>query len=268
MKTLITEGWASMGPPELPGGNSGIELRLFSVAMLQWGRRNYPAETIEPVHQPARSCCASMGPPELPGGNLVMRNHAQQRQAKASMGPPELPGGNLVMRNHAQQRQAKASMGPPELPGGNTPSRPTGRSGQRNASMGPPELPGGNTVQLIPDRLEQPLLQWGRRNYPAETCGRWPARRCRWTGFNGAAGITRRKPACAAGAPREFAALQWGRRNYPAETCRYVYTLPRRTARFNGAAGIIRRKLKYEPRDMMDHLQASMGPPELPGGNA
>ena len=35
-----------MGPPELPGGNSiNGNLIATSNIMLQWGRRNYPAET-------------------------------------------------------------------------------------------------------------------------------------------------------------------------------------------------------------------------------
>ena len=37
---------ASMGPPELPGGNAEKRGTVGApAASLQWGRRNYPAET-------------------------------------------------------------------------------------------------------------------------------------------------------------------------------------------------------------------------------
>ena len=40
---------ASMGPPELPGGNALTHgARLALKCALQWGRRNYPAETSLP----------------------------------------------------------------------------------------------------------------------------------------------------------------------------------------------------------------------------
>ena len=84
--------------------------------------------------------------------------------------------------------------------------------------MGPPELPGGNTAPSY---------------YPT----------VREVSFNGAAGITRRKHEDEDAAYDAAYALQWGRRNYPAETC---------------VPAVIQ-----APR----HLRASMGPPELPGGN-
>ena len=63
------------------------------------------------------------------------------------------------------------------------------------------------------------MLQWGRRNYPAET--EKPPKKHRGTpaSFNGAAGITRRKQAPS-------------------------HVMPvNRSLGFNGAAGITRRKL-------------------------
>ena len=35
--------------------------------------------------------------------------------------------------------------------------------------MGPPELPGGNLPTPVTPLLPTLVLQWGRRNYPAET---------------------------------------------------------------------------------------------------
>ena len=60
--------------------------------------------------------------------------------------------------------------------------------------MGPPELPGGNIRVFWVQIPAEFSLQWGRRNYPAETT------------------VTVARVA------REAKALQWGRRNYPAET--------------------------------------------------
>ena len=60
-------------------------------------------------------------------------------------------------------------MGPPELPGGNRAARHAQVRPQVIASMGPPELPGGNWFALTEQPLAVIELQWGRRNYPAET---------------------------------------------------------------------------------------------------
>ena len=59
--------------------------------------------------------------------------------------------------------------------------------------MGPPELPGGNETLDVTEPPQVLPLQWGRRNYPAETKDKSPK------------DILRDM-------------LQWGRRNYPAET--------------------------------------------------
>ena len=85
-------------------------------------------------------------------------------------------------------------------------------------------------------------LQWGRRNYPAETTYFRGSAEAEPGRFNGAAGITRRKRSPKPAIPTAPSSLQWGRRNYPAET------LP------DG---------KNDPARIL----ASMGPPELPGGN-
>ena len=61
-------------------------------------------------------------------------------------------------------------MGPPELPGGN--ALLNDRTLIPNAaSMGPPELPGGNSTLTMRSVWCAVQLQWGRRNYPAETLG-------------------------------------------------------------------------------------------------
>ena len=63
-----------MGPPELPGGNASTRSRAPPKRWkLQWGRRNYPAETRENLDIPREGEEASMGPPELPGGNRNQR---------------------------------------------------------------------------------------------------------------------------------------------------------------------------------------------------
>ena len=111
------------------------------------------------------------------------------------------------------------------------------------ASMGPPELPGGNPTRIVFLPPAQEMLQWGRRNYPAETFHRSlrrPGNECR---FNGAAGITRRKLRGVDGSAAPNTSLQWGRRNYPAETA-------------------------VRPGESSPQPGASMGPPELPGGNS
>ena len=84
--------------------------------------------------------------------------------------------------------------------------------------MGPPELPGGNEAEK---RWELPQvigLQWGRRNYPAETDAFIIYQTSERNRFNGAAGITRRKLGIDVSLAEWAEGLQWGRRNYPAET--------------------------------------------------
>ena len=159
--------------------------------MLQWGRRNYPAET---------SKCQFCG----------------SREATASMGPPELPGGNDSTDLAAARAEAL-------------------QWGRRNY---PAETCGRSSAS----RRRSRSLQWGRRNYPAETAAP-PACLAGASSFNGAAGITRRKPEC------------------------YSTGLPRHRARFNGAAGITRRKQLHRQASSDHRRVASMGPPELPGGN-
>ena len=235
-------------------------------AGLQWGRRNYPAETHSPPPPPAAArarfngaagitrrkqadrplrygtCCqASMGPPELPGGNscqvvkgsirqvsfngaagITRRKQTIRRRPRAipvniaSMGPPELPGGNeiWILRCRALRIGFNGAAGITRR----KPLRKRPAFGWDGASMGPPELPGGNTSIIS-----------SRETFSVR--------------FNGAAGITRRKPryrshrCCTA-----IATLQWGRRNYPAETL-------------------------YRRASFISAEIASMGPPELPGGN-
>ena len=162
---------ASMGPPELPGGN-GLQhgLQHRHRLGLQWGRRNYPAET-------TALCPAGETRPRSFNGAAGITRRKRE-----------------LVRVHQQQHRSAASMGPPELPGGNLDAGDQPVAGFAYASMGPPELPGGNYLVPRPISPAASLLQWGRRNYPAETAvlavaAPWPRRR-----FNGAAGITRRKP--------------------------------------------------------------------------
>ena len=157
-------------------------------------------------------------------------------------------------------------MGPPELPGGNLPRTIVPRPMAAALQWGRRNYPAETLeIRLSRDDLAR-LLQWGRRNYPAET-HRWHCRLGRTSeSFNGAAGITRRKPD---DGDRELTlkvALQWGRRNYPAETGFTTASPVAPSPGFNGAAGITRRKPRSaQPAEVGG--EASMGPPELPGGN-
>ena len=169
-RSRIVHPLASMGPPELPGGN------------VPWLGRCLPAGS-----------GASMGPPELPGGNAMYHAAIAAPYIAASMGPPELPGGNKQVDMENLVRNNSASMGPPELPGGNGRQGLTSSTDRSRASMGPPELPGGNLRHTISPNIGTLVLQWGRRNYPAETHRIPPRPPCLGIRFNGAAGITRRK---------------------------------------------------------------------------
>ena len=115
-----------------------------------------------------------MGPPELPGGNLMIEmiqayqlHYSFNGAAGITRRKPDDLGAEPVM-------DERASMGPPELPGGNAGGLMALIYGRRIASMGPPELPGGNFPPLL-KATAAVVLQWGRRNYPAET--RWRSRR-------------------------------------------------------------------------------------------
>ena len=183
-----------MGPPELPGGNLVRRKRpLLKRSALQWGRRNYPAETwcegsdrfssarrfngaagitrrkpqdgwgYYPITEPA-----SMGPPELPGGNVERVIRSMLRGAAGFNGAAGITRRKLAVCEAALHVVKRASMGPPELPGGNIPAP---------------------TIAATPAAS----IQWGRRNYPAETRSGGRSRRRSGPRFNGAAGITRRK---------------------------------------------------------------------------
>ena len=61
-----------MGPPEFTGGNRRwIGIDIHPLAMLQWGRRNSPAETLDDAGFDSDVLAASMGPPEFTGGNWL-----------------------------------------------------------------------------------------------------------------------------------------------------------------------------------------------------
>ena len=282
---------ASMGPPELPGGNEPPLQVIARALELQWGRRNYPAETryADPVC--LRATAASMGPPELPGGNLQFSRATPVPTIALQWGRRNYPAETNVHKVPGNQHTV-ASMGPPELPGGNWSCAGTGLLSGRSASMGPPELPGGNAAIGCAGPAVA-LLQWGRRNYPAETAVR--------------PGESSPQPGASMGPPElpggnsrprkirhaRNERLQWGRRNYPAETSRTVVvnaiilvlqwgrrnypaeTRQRRNARpaYGGRLQWGRRNYPAEtpPVATLNAAKAagaSMGPPELPGGNA
>ena len=91
---------------------------------------------------------------------------------------------------------------------------------------------------------EEFLLQWGRRNYPAETSGDPRARRQDRVASMGPPELPGGNVHDYDKFVKEREELQWGRRNYPAETPSLVVCDELHELRFNGAAGITRRKLK------------------------
>ena len=157
--------------------------------------------------------------------------------------------------------------------------------------MGPPEFTGGNLRRSRLISNVSATLQWGRRNSPAET-PRPRRRACRSRrGFNGAAGIHRRKPDALGELHQVFERASMGppeftggnrvgaravdaagagfngaagiHRRKPSRTGRSRSCPPR----FNGAAGIHRRKPEKGNRMTALSIEASMGPPEFTGGN-
>ena len=215
---------ASMGPPELPGGNICVPSVRASetVSMLQWGRRNYPAETSTlPQQWSSASGGLQWGRRNYPAETRKRRAPPDGRRS-ASMGPPELPGGNDLLTECAHRRAWSCFNGAAGITRRKHRQKPNIGEALNvcaKASMGPPELPGGNVGDGHAAASSQWMLQWGRRNYPAETWCEGSDRFSSARRFNGAAGITRRK-------------------------------LPR---------------LLIAP--ICDRYRASMGPPELPGGN-
>ena len=208
-----------MGPPELPGGNRPQRAdRLCAPVLLQWGRRNYPAETVLTSHPAENSAYASMGPPELPGGNSpatrAPRAHSngfngaagitRRKQVAISRPPPWCASRFNGAAGITRRKRAAAARGY-RLPAA--------------ASMGPPELPGGNRAYMMRITLQYYRLQWGRRNYPAETLVTnapvyFFTHRLQWGRRNYPAETGRGDRVI----PLRKMPLQWGRRNYPAET--------------------------------------------------
>ena len=310
---------ASMGPPELPGGNGLVVASIDEfIYELQWGRRNYPAETRHAGNIPCVSYSVLQWGRRNYPAETILRSGRRMRAGRCFNGAagitrrklggidgrlPPLPLLQWGRRNYpAETAVAVPSAIPPVHLRFNGAAGITRRKRRRYrsvrgrsrrcfngaagitrrkpdrgavqghhrqfASMGPPELPGGNPGSAEWGQVEGALLQWGRRNYPAETSPIAPTD------------------------PRSHRALQWGRRNYPAETrvsCapergfagasmgppelpggnrRAARSPGRRDRSFNGAAGITRRKRPAYPEPpYAPHSTASMGPPELPGGN-
>ena len=230
-----------MGPPEFTGGN-GVNAALIEQARdeLQWGRRNSPAETCPVCRAYSRIRCASMGPPEFTGGNRapsLPSISSTELQWGRRNSPAETPqqchrlvvddfrfngAAGIHRRKHVPQRR------PPDA--------------RRMASMGPPEFTGGNGTRGYVLPMPAGVLQWGRRNSPAET-SRIRCERCSGhSRFNGAAGIHRRKhhrPGDRGGrVPGRFNGAAGIHRRKPATSSVTNCSL----ISFNGAAGIHRRK--------------------------
>ena len=154
------------------------------------------------------------------------------------MGPPAFTGGNAAraMRPHIV---VVASMGPPAFTGGNR-EREVLSIVHHLASMGPPAFTGGNRA-----------VELGRVLQAA--------------GFNGAAGVHRRKFGAEGTSARFVMLLQWGRRRSPAEM---GTSRPWPGPFFELQWG--RRRSPAEIRALAPRRQAllaSMGPPAFTGGN-
>ena len=212
--------------------------------VLQWGRRNSPAETYTNEEEMVADLDASMGPPEFTGGNIALYGMSAQDATRFNGAagihrrkPPLYVAENCACRArfngaagiHRRKRVQRAYF----------------RGSADSASMGPPEFTGGNVDWISNINPFKWLgLQWGRRNSPAET--RLAHQRAR----------------------ERLIGLQWGRRNSPAETNAGRTATPVGIARFNGAAGIHRRKRGGFEGAAHETRRASMGPPEFTGGNS
>ena len=231
-----------MGPPEFTGGNPVDPITdTRALAVLQWGRRNSPAETAIAHHGADLGIRASMGPPEFTGGNRRRSGHPLRCAVMLQWGRRNSPA-ETSRRPEAGSSVEHASMGPPEFTGGNQRMIGGAREADPLASMGPPEFTGGN------------LLDHGAA---PDGAGR----------FNGAAGIHRRKPCSAPGGSPPDCRLQWGRRNSPAET-------PKRAARSPPGPWTLQWGRRNSPAETAVQggrcgggRRASMGPPEFTGGN-
>ena len=199
-----------------PAETRSLAVSAASVAVtLQWGRRNSPAETRGREGRPGSRHPASMGPPEFTGGNDSVQDVSETVELVLQWGRRNSPAETRrrVRTRIAVRRRFNGAAG---IHRRKRSERDRGPDRCRNASMGPPEFTGGNGRCCAQSTSTTSTLQWGRRNSPAETCMVFSLV-SGWTGFNGAAGIHRRK------LDREP-----------------PYNRP--AGRFNGAAGIHRRK--------------------------
>ena len=229
---------ASMGPPAFTGGNATTGRAPARPNGLQWGRRRSPAEIL----WWSGSLGSSAG--RFNGAAGVHR----RKLGSTNTAPPRLAGFNgaagVHRRKYQDRRQARhrldASMGPPAFTGGNSAATERAEKLAR-ASMGPPAFTGGNSGRRAQRAGHRPVLQWGRRRSPAEISRCVRGSNC-GAGFNGAAGVHRRKY----GAPG-----------------------PERRALFRASMGPPAFTGGNECVKCGSRLQehASMGPPAFTGGN-
>ena len=159
------------------------------------------------------------------------------------MRPPELPGGNTRKDALDSFKMESCFNEAAGITRRKQPYRAWAFSGRSSASMRPPELPGGNLAATV-DVPHHHLASMRPPELPGGNKSRARYRPARLSiCFNEAAGITRRKRAARRGSSR------------------------RGNSGFNEAAGITRRKRMVTVRFDGDPLNASMRPPELPGGN-
>ena len=234
---------ASMGPPEFTGGNGvgGTTVPAGSLA-LQWGRRNSPAETRPGAVPQFRVSLLQWGRRNSPAETLATwsrrrwfsslqwgrRNSPAETRARDAARPPQPRCFNGAAGIHRRKH-------------GRVPVHD--RCGTR-ASMGPPEFTGGNSWSPGTNMMENPELQWGRRNSPAETdLESWESQAeidfasmgpPEFTGGNVTTPLHATYPTIASMGPPEFTGG-----NFPSEG----WVVSRSVFSFNGAAGIHRRKL-------------------------
>ena len=180
------------GRRNYPAETFDMQTALAMRKTLQWGRRNYPAETFDMQTALAMRKTLQWGRRNYPAETLLTEEEYPYYEV-ASMGPPELPGGNSRGRGRAGGGSMALQWGRRNYPAETCAPSSSASKRSAAASMGPPELPGGNVVLPLDHGSAIERLQWGRRNYPAETLQAPVLLPPLHRGFNGAAGITRRK---------------------------------------------------------------------------
>ncbi len=108
--------------------------------------------------------------------------------------------------------------------------------------MGPPHVRGGDVPVAVTEPMVEPVLQWGRRMFAAETMIAQRQDYFRHDGLQWGRRMFAAETEDTGGGTYEVVLLQWGRRMFAAETTRNSYASSSCRSRFNGAAACSRRR--------------------------